>query len=123
MPVSSLSFQRPPDLWRADELAAGPPRTVPTGHAALDAELPGGGWPLGGLIELLQPAPDTPTWPLLLPAVACGGAVALVNPPHEPFLPALAARSTRVASTQASRPGSCASSVSDGSMSCTRTCS
>ncbi|WP_293190859.1 translesion DNA synthesis-associated protein ImuA [Ottowia sp.] len=95
MPVSSLSFQRPPDLWRADELAAGPPRTVPTGHAALDAELPGGGWPLGGLIELLQPAPDTPTWPLLLPAVACGGAVALVNPPHEPFLPALAAAGVR----------------------------
>jgi protein ImuA len=95
MLASPLSFQRPPDLWRADELAAGPPRTVPTGHAALDAELPGGGWPLGGLIELLQPAPDAPAWPLLLPAVACGGAVALVNPPHEPFLPALAAAGVR----------------------------
>lgn len=83
-------------VWRADELATGAVRTAPSGHAALDAELPGGGWPLGALTELLQPAPDAPVWSLLLPAVvarqrASGGAVVLVNPPHEPFLPALAA--------------------------------
>ena len=83
-------------VWHADELAGGAGRRVASGHAALDAELPGGGWPLGALTELLQPTPDTPVWSLLLPAVAArqqasGGAVVLVNPPHEPFLPALAA--------------------------------
>lgn len=83
-------------VWHADELAQGLGACVPSGHAALDAELPGGGWPLGALTELLQPAPEAPVWPLLLPAVAArqqasGGAVVLVNPPHEPFVPALVA--------------------------------
>lgn len=86
----------PAGVWRADALAAGVLRTVPTTHAPLDAELPGGGWPLGALIELLQAASDAPIWPLVLPALAArqqagGGVLALVNPPHEPFLPALAA--------------------------------
>lgn len=71
-------------------------RSVCTGHAALNAELPGAGWPLGALIELLQTQPYAPGWSLLLPAVVArvraeGGAMVLVNPPHEPFLPALAA--------------------------------
>lgn len=71
-------------------------RSVGTGHAALNAELPGAGWPLGALIELLQTQPDAAGFSLLLPAVVArvrgeGGAVVLVNPPHEPFLPALAA--------------------------------
>ncbi|MDO5693251.1 MAG: translesion DNA synthesis-associated protein ImuA [Pseudomonadota bacterium] len=83
-------------VWHADELTGGAGRTVTSGHAALDAQLPGGGWPLGALTELLQPTPDTPIWSLLLPAAAArqqasGGAVVLVNPPHEPFAPALAA--------------------------------
>ncbi len=83
-------------VWPADELLCVTERVAATGHAALDAELPGGGWPLGALIELLQPARDAAVWPLLLPAVALrqrasGGAVALVNPPHEPFLPAFTA--------------------------------
>ena len=84
------------NVWHADELAQPLDLRVPSGHALLDAELPGGGWPLGALIELLQPARDAAVWSLLLPAVAArqcaaGGAVALVNPPHEPFLPVFAA--------------------------------
>lgn len=95
LPLLSASARTP--VWRADMLHAGAsPRVAATGHAALDAELPGGGWPLGGLVELLQPTSDAPVWSLLLPAVvarqqASGGAVVLVNPPHEPFVPALAA--------------------------------
>lgn len=42
-------------LWRGSQLARGGPRTVDTGYAALSAELPGGGWPVGGLVELLVP--------------------------------------------------------------------
>ena len=42
-------------VWRADELARNVGATRPTGHAALDAVLPGGGWPVGALVEVLQP--------------------------------------------------------------------
>lgn len=84
-----------PGVWHADELAGGQVHTVATGHPLLDAELPGGGWPLGALTELLQ-SPGAPSWSLLLPALAAhwqGGneSVTLVCPPHEPFIPALAA--------------------------------
>lgn len=84
-----------PGVWHADELAGGPLHTVATGHSLLDAELPGGGWPLGALTELLQ-APGAPLWSLLLPALAAhwhagSESVTLVCPPHEPFVPALAA--------------------------------
>ena len=81
-------------VWQADALHTGEARVQLSGHTALDAELPGGGWPLGGLIELLQPAAgEAPVWPLLLPALVRqqrvgGGAVVLVNPPHMPYLPA-----------------------------------
>ncbi len=81
-------------VWTADALAAASTGVVGTGHARLDAELPGGGWPLGALIEVLQPAADGAVWSLLLPALAQraqAGRVALVNPPHEPYVPALAA--------------------------------
>lgn len=88
-------------MWPADALAADDGgRTVSTAHPSLDVQLPGGGWPLGALIELLQPAPDAPVWPLVLPALAArqhsaGGALALVGSPHEPFVPALMAAGVR----------------------------
>lgn len=84
-------------LWRGDELGAADTAVVATGHAALDAQLPGGGWPVGAMTELLQPEPESLCWQLLLPglarAVADGrGPVVLIGAPHEPFGPALAAR-------------------------------
>ncbi|MDA7417290.1 translesion DNA synthesis-associated protein ImuA [Xenophilus arseniciresistens] len=84
-------------IWRADELDGSSEAACSTGHAALDAELPGGGWPLGALTELLQSEPTQPLWPLLLPALALTVAqrpsarVVLVAPPLPPFGPALAA--------------------------------
>lgn len=93
-------------VWQADALRAGETPTLTTGHAALDAELPGGGWPLGALMELLHPAGgSTPVWPLVLPALAAHrvgqgiAAVVLVGAPGlscahagwQPHLPALAA--------------------------------
>lgn len=41
-----------PALWRASQLARNTTRTVDTGYPALSAELPGGGWPTGTLVEL-----------------------------------------------------------------------
>ena len=59
-------------LWRADEVAqaAGRDATVASGFAALDAELPGGGWPQGQLIELLLDSPGIGELSLLAPALA-----------------------------------------------------
>ena len=45
-------------VWRGDELGAADAQVIATGHAALDAQLPGGGWPVGAMTELLQ----FPSW-------------------------------------------------------------
>lgn len=111
--LSFLPSSMSTSVWPADELLCVTDRVVTTGHAVLDAELPGGGWPLGALVELLQPAPTAAVWPLMLPALAervrepaveagqrkatkplatsKSARVVVVNPPHEPYLPALAA--------------------------------
>ena len=82
------------DIWRADALARPAGRVVSTGHAALDAQLPGGGWPVGALVEILQAHSAQNEWRLLLPALArCGtGPVVLVGAPHMPFGPGLSAQ-------------------------------
>ena len=46
-----------PDLWRASQLGSAHGRTVTSGHEALDAELPGHGWPTGALTEVIVPHP------------------------------------------------------------------
>lgn len=43
---------------------------LPSGFTALDAELPGGGWPCGALTELLLPHPGVGEWRLLAPVLA-----------------------------------------------------
>lgn len=82
------------DVWHAHALAAAPLPVQRSGHAALDAQLPGGGWPVGALTEILQPPGVHSEWRLLLPALARSGhgAVLLVGAPHLPFAPALAAQ-------------------------------
>jgi hypothetical protein len=86
---------RHPALWRGGD--AGAPGTVSTGYRALDARLPGGGWPLATLVELLVPAAGVGEVRLLLPALrsltAAGTEprwVAWLAPPHLPYAPALA---------------------------------
>ncbi|WP_261530852.1 translesion DNA synthesis-associated protein ImuA [Burkholderia multivorans] len=73
-----------PDLWRASQLARSSVRGVDTGHAALTAELPGGGWPPGALIELLTQQPGVGELRLLAPVLArsAGRPVMLIQPPH-----------------------------------------
>ena len=46
-----------PALWRGSQLARAHGKYVDTGYAALSVELPGGGWPLGTLVELLVQHP------------------------------------------------------------------
>lgn len=85
-------------VWRGGQLGRPAGRVVPTGQAALDAELPGGGWPLGGLTELLVEHQGIGEMRLLvhaLRAVTADGPearhVALIAPPYLPYAPALAA--------------------------------
>jgi cell division inhibitor SulA/protein ImuA len=68
-----------------------------TGRSALDARLPGGGWPTASLIEVLLDAPGLGEVQLFLPALAQSQKVlgetswlVWIAPPHEPFAPALA---------------------------------
>ncbi len=46
-----------PDLWRGHQFGRHAEHGVPSGFAALDAQLPGGGWPRRALTELLLPHP------------------------------------------------------------------
>jgi protein ImuA len=102
-------------LWRGSSLSASAAPTLPSGFAALDAELPGGGWPLQAVAELLTPQFGVLEWRLLAPALQrwWGGqalpaaataagrrmrtaapalrSLLLINPPHAPHLPGLQA--------------------------------
>ncbi|TAG27799.1 MAG: translesion DNA synthesis-associated protein ImuA [Burkholderiales bacterium] len=85
-------------LWHAQEMlgAAGLSAQVqPTGFEALDAALPGRGWPLGQLNELICTPGASGEWSLMLPGLRAALAapasprqLVLINAPHEPYLPA-----------------------------------
>ncbi|MFT7775180.1 recombinase RecA [Roseateles sp.] len=100
-------------LWRGSSLGSTVEAALPSGFAALDAELPGGGWPLQAVTELLMPQFGVLEWRLLAPALQSWWAaqagpamlptrrtraaapalrsLLLVNPPHTPHLPGLQA--------------------------------
>ncbi|MBU9200354.1 translesion DNA synthesis-associated protein ImuA [Burkholderia multivorans] len=81
-----------PALWLGSQLARSEGKVVDTGYAALSAELPGAGWPLGALIELLIQQPGVGEIRLLQPALqrVSHRAIALLQPPHTPNAQALA---------------------------------
>ncbi|MDD1015026.1 translesion DNA synthesis-associated protein ImuA [Pseudomonas rubra] len=78
-------------LWKGRPQAQ-PQGLQPTGHAALDAVLPGGGWPAGALTELLLAAEGCGELQLLWPSLArltqAGERVVLIAPPLIPYPPA-----------------------------------
>ena len=75
-------------VWRGRP-ATLPPSAQPTGHAALDAALPSGGWPESALTELLLPADGIGELRLLLPTLArltqAARDIVLVAPPYLPY--------------------------------------
>lgn len=84
------------DIWRGESLAQMPLPGVPTGYGELDAELPGGGWPRGGLVELLPARQGLGEMSLLMPALARISSqelswIVCVAPPLPIFAPAWAA--------------------------------
>jgi cell division inhibitor SulA/protein ImuA len=84
-----------PSVWRGRSRAQ--IDAIGTGFAALDAGLPGGGWPRAGLVEVLTAAHGVGELYLLIPALAALTRLtparwcAWVAPPHEPFAPGLVA--------------------------------
>ena len=80
-------------LWRGHQLGSPVDAVRSTGFAALDAELPGRGWPCHSLTEVLQAQPSIAEWRLLAPTmnqvVADGRDVVIVGPPKTPHLPGL----------------------------------
>lgn len=100
-----------PHVWQGHEMACAESKVVPTGFAELDAELPGGGWPIG-LVEVLQERPEQHVWQLTSPALSSlfvseVGPTVLVSPPFDPFLPSLEAQGvagSRLLSIRAARP-------------------
>lgn len=91
-------------LWHAGRGARLPADGEPSGHAALDAILPQGGWPRRALTELLLPADGVGELSLLLPTLArltaAGGTVVLVAPPCIPYAPAWQAAGVDLAGLQ-----------------------
>ena len=78
-------------VWRAGRAAPGD--GLASGFAALDAILPGGGWPTRGLTEILAAGSGIGALRLVLPALARlsreGRWIIWVAPPHIPYSPAL----------------------------------
>ena len=94
----SACMPLPADVWRADAVDQALAHTLDTGHTALNAALPGGGWPQGALVEVLQPQAGQHEWGLVAPvlaglqAAAPGQLLVLTGAPCQPFGPALGAR-------------------------------
>jgi len=72
-----------PALWRGTQMGRYAGVCVPTGHEGLDAELPGGGWPQGALVDLLVQQPGVGEMRLLAPALKAVSRLPLMllNPP------------------------------------------
>jgi hypothetical protein len=81
-----------PQIWTSRQTAE--IRTRDTGFSALNALLPGHGWPLSALIELLPKSEGIGEMRLVVPALKqlCREArdIVFVRPPHLPYPPALA---------------------------------
>ncbi|TBW54598.1 translesion DNA synthesis-associated protein ImuA [Marinobacter halodurans] len=82
-------------IWQASrQRQALNPGIESTGFPALDAYLPGGGWPRGAMIECLVATPGIGELRLMLPALQrmtqAGQTVFWIDAPHIPYAPALA---------------------------------
>jgi len=111
-PASLADILADARVWKLKDASAAPARPVwSTGVKALDARLPGGGWPTASLVEVLIDDTGLGEVQLFLPAlVACQKAVGEVPwlvwiaPPYELFAPALAQRGIELARVLVVRP-------------------
>jgi len=91
-PALNALLATTPQLWRGREPNRSQ-RSLATGHARLDAQLPGGGWPVGAVTELIALRPGLGEFSLLFPVLsamsASGQWVILIDPPWIPYPAAL----------------------------------
>jgi cell division inhibitor SulA/protein ImuA len=84
-------------VWKLKDASAAPSRPVwSTGRRALDARLPGGGWPTASLVEVLIDDTGLGEVQLFLPALVHAQSIdadvpwlVWIAPPYEPYAPAL----------------------------------
>ncbi|MGH8658747.1 MAG: translesion DNA synthesis-associated protein ImuA [Gammaproteobacteria bacterium] len=85
-----------PRVWRLGRESPARPAGIATGFAALDALLPGRGWPRGALTEIVTAGQGSGALGLLIPALADLSQseqwLAWIDPPYLPYAPALARR-------------------------------
>jgi cell division inhibitor SulA/protein ImuA len=95
-PLRAVTIEQFERLHRDGEWQRGERPTAPSGFAALDASLPGSGWPLGAVCELLSATSAIGELSLMLPALSrlaqAGRYIAWIAPPYLPYAPALAQR-------------------------------
>jgi cell division inhibitor SulA/protein ImuA len=102
----------PPSLvWRGDALGVPDEPGVATGFAVLDDVLPGAGWPVGALTEILPSSQGIGELSLLRPALArlsreAARWIVWVAPPHLPYAPALQAAGVDLSRLVVLRPHS-----------------
>jgi cell division inhibitor SulA/protein ImuA len=93
VPSLAAELDQHPGIWRGSEFARTACPGIATGFAALDAELPGGGWPCGALTEILPQHEGIGELRILGPALAQlaaqGKFIAWIAPPYLPYAPAL----------------------------------
>ena len=101
-------LQRHP-VWRGGTLAYGA-QALTSGFAALDSELPGGGWPAQGITEVMADDTGVGELALLMPAFArltsAGKRAIWISVPHIPYAPALAAAGVDLANLLLVQPPS-----------------
>jgi protein ImuA len=90
-----------------------PGHCIDTGFAQLSSQLPGGGWPLGNVIELLAQQPGTGEARLLRPALSglTPPSIFLVQPPYVPQIAAWANAQCAVDSILWAQPQSMADAL------------
>jgi len=90
-----MSVTLPDAVWRAGQLARFATPVFPSGFAALDAQLPGAGWPGAMLTELISREPGIGELRLLVPLLRRltqeRRFTIMLGPPQIPYAPALAA--------------------------------
>lgn len=107
--MSLESYLARRDIWRGDQPATTAGAVVSSGFDELDYYLPGGGWPLGAMTEILvKDIAHSPLW-LVMPALSALGKQTRwqtwITPPHIPFAPALSDNGIDISRTLLVRPG------------------
>ena len=92
--MNTIPSSWPAGVWRASQLSTERIPATSSGFAALDSQLPGGGWPHGVVTELIAREPGIGELRLLIPLLRQltmeRRFVILLGPPHQPYAPALA---------------------------------